>query len=202
VVILLNDEEIVLSVLNGHTQDYEVLVNRYKDKIYNLAYQFTCNRSDSEDLAQEIFIHVFSKLSSFKHQSSFSTWIHRITINKCNDWYRKNKNRVKQISLEDNPLSPNKHETKDHTYNPEQRLLKMERQRLVSAMVMELPEKYRTAIIMYHYQQLSAKEIAHILNIPKKTVDTRIYRGKKLLKRKLVDNNRQEEGVYAFGKMD
>ncbi len=200
--ILLNDEEIILSVLNGHIQDYEVLVNRYKDKVYNLAYQFTYNRPDSEDLAQEIFIHVFSKLSSFKHQSSFSTWIHRIAINKCNDWYRKNKNRVKQISLEDNPLGPNKYETKDHTYNPEQRLLKMERQRLVTAMVMELPEKYRTVIIMYHYQQLSAKEIACILNIPKKTVDTRIYRGKRLLKRKFMDNNHQEEGVYAFGKMD
>lgn len=200
-VILLNDEEIILSVINGRTEDYRLLVDRYKDKVYNLAYRFTLNTSDSEDLAQEIFLHIFRKLSSFRHRSSFSTWLYRIAINKCNDWYRKNKERVKQISLEDNPLGSTLYETKDHTYNPEQHLLRMEQQKLITAMVMELPEKYRTAIIMYHYQQLSAREIAHILNIPRKTVDSRIYRGKRLLKKKLINNN-QKEGAYAFGRMD
>ena len=84
----------------GDIAAFEQLVEAYQKKVFNLALRMTGNQDDAADLAQEAFIRVFKAISGFREQSSFSTWVYRITTNVCLDEIRKRKN-MKVISLDE-----------------------------------------------------------------------------------------------------
>lgn len=177
----MKDEDIIRLVLKGDSQMYSVLIDRYSGKVCSTAYSYTHNQEEARDLVQEIFIKVYNSLRSFKSDARFSTWLYRISVNCCIDWTRKNKSKNSMIALgyEDNDIL-------DHiagdTDTPEELILRQEHQEAVRKAVSDLPEIYKTVLILYYFEDLHIQEISSILDCPKKTIETRLYRAKSILK--------------------
>ncbi len=176
----MTDELIVEQVLRGNTHVFSEIVNRYKDKVFGMVYRFTNDYAEAQDLSQEVFITVFKNLHLFGEKAKFSTWLYRVGYNLCIDWTRKNKKRRKEAYVQDECL-----EMADEMYNLEDSIINSYKQKAVRKEINSLAEKYKTVIILYHYQGLSYEEIGEVLKVPVKTVESRLYRSRKLLKKSL-----------------
>jgi RNA polymerase sigma-70 factor (ECF subfamily) len=184
---LSEDSLLVEAIKAGHTQRFEELVDKYKDKIYNMARHMTGSPQEAQDLAQEIFLLIYRNIGSFQGKSSLSTWIYRISLNRCLDWQRK-KQRTSKFSF---PLfqSNREEDTGDlldrlpqHQPTPEEQVVKKEQIRELHKAIQSLPEKYQKVIILYHFQQMTYQEISEILDLPVRTIETRLYRGKQKIR--------------------
>jgi len=194
---VLQDEDIIRLVLNGHVDAYSILVDNYKNMVYDLCYKYTYDYNETQDLSQEIFLKVYRKLDSFKNSSSFSTWLYRVGVNTCIDWTRKNKNKKDIKSIDDDQYGE---KIPSLNKGPEDLAVDAEKNVILRSAILELPEKYRTVVILYNFKNLSCSEISVILDIPQKTVETRLYRAKKLLKEKLLKPCNGGEYVWNAAK--
>ncbi len=180
------DIELIKRALEGDQQAYYEILKRYRAPIYNLLYRMVRNKIDTEDLVQEAFIKAFSSLSSFNDDYAFSTWLYKIAINNCIDYFRKKK--LKTLPI-DRPIESKdgdiKRELPDASYRPDKNLLSKEKDELIENAIQNLPEKYRTAIILRHHEDKSYEEISEIMNIPLGTVKARIFRAREMLKKEL-----------------
>lgn len=173
----MTDEEIVKQVLNGNIHIFSEIVDKYKDYVFSLIYRFTYNCSEAEDISQEIFINIYKNLNKFHGGSKLSTWIYRISYNLCIDWYRKNKNKPPGISFDDIT------EPVDCNLSPEEKFLEHTKAVELHKSIMKLDKKYIDVLILFYYQELSYEEISAILDLPVKTVETQLYRGRNKLKK-------------------
>lgn len=179
------DEELIEKILKGKTELYEEIIKRYQNKVYSTVYSYVRDSEEAKDLTQEIFIKIYNNLSNFKNMSRFSTYLYRVAVNCCIDWTRKK--RLKTVSVmfyqEDSEIEIYEYIT-DLSCNPEQLLLKQENISIIRKEINNLPEIYRTIMIMFYFQDFSPQEIADILEILRKTVDTRLYRARNMLRTK------------------
>lgn len=175
------DADLVHRVRKGETRLFSELVARYQDPVFAMASRFVSTPGDAEDLAQEAFLRAFRGLEGFKGEARFSTWLYRITWNLCADWLRRHRRsgRGTQSSLDDAA------ELADGRVDLEQGLLVSEDKRKVREALDALDEKYRTVVVLLYYQKLSYEEIASVLEVPVKTVETRLYRARRILKENL-----------------
>lgn len=180
---MLSDQEMIQKIIAGETHMFSIFVDRYKDKVFNLVYRFTGDYSETEDICQEIFITAYKKLPSFKADARVSTWLYKVASNKCIDWYRSKKRKnfftffggTGQID-----------DVKADTPAPQEIYILNEEQKTLQNAVNKLDEKYRIVVVMFYYQHLSYRDIAAILELSVRTVETRLYRAKKILKSYLV----------------
>lgn len=170
------DENIIYELKVGNTKVFESVVDKYKGIIFSIAYKYTNDYNESQDLAQEIFLKIYKNIKSFKGECKFSTWITKISINTCLDYKRKDK--VKKINLFNDY-------NREIINTPEEEIMISEKQKTIHKLIYELPDIYKNVIIMYHFNEMPYKEICKALNIPQKTVETRLYRARKILKEKL-----------------
>lgn len=191
---------LVEAIKAGDVNRFEELVDKYKDNVYNMAFHMTGSSQEEQDLAQEIFLLIYKNISNFNGESALSTWIYRISLNRCLDWQRKQQRRSKFILP---ILYKNNEELNDPMENlstqqpgPEEQLLRNEQYQELHNGIKELPEKYQKVIILYHFQQMPYQRIAEILDIPARTVETQLYRGKQRLKEILT--KRIGKGVKAY----
>lgn len=178
---MVNDELLAAMARKGDLKAYEDLVQRYQHTVFNLASKMVNNREDALDIAQETFIQIYLALPGFRGESIFSTWLYRVASNKCLDFLRKKKVEKNKIvsSYEEDAL------VGDSRDSPEELAVRRDESRRVRKALDDLPRHYRIVIILHHYQQLRYKEIAEVLDQPVKTVATRLYRAKLILKKKL-----------------
>ncbi len=177
------DEILVKKTQGGDTAAYGELVRRYQDRVYGLVLKMF-SPEDARDVVQEIFIRVFRGLPGFNYQASFATWLYRISTNVCLDQLRR-RGREGQRLL---PLEMGDDEggcLRDNSPGPEEHLLDRERVGALKRAVQELPDGYRMALVLHHYQGLSYRQVAEAMGLPEKTVATRIHRAKKMLRKKL-----------------
>lgn len=183
----MNENDIIIEIQRGDTEMFSRIVDMYKNKVFAIAYKFTNDYNEAQDLSQEIFIKIFSYIPKFRFECSLSTWIYKIATNKCIDHKRKKKIQASSFNEEynqDKELDNNSIEN-----SPEEKLISDERHREVHRSIYNLPDIYKTVIIMYHLNELSYREIAKALDIPEKTVETRLYRARRLLKEELIKGN-------------
>lgn len=179
------DKILVDQAMAGDLTGFETLVSRHQGKVYSFIYRMVMSKEDASDLTQEVFLQVFRSLSSFKGEAKFSTWLYRIAANKSLDYLRRVKNNKPPESLETR-LEMTGSMTGSMSTNPEQIYLQEERVRRIRKMIADLPDRYRAALILFHYENLSYQQIAEALEVPVKTVATRLYRAKLILKEKLI----------------
>ena len=192
----LKDEEIIVLILKGKEQLYSELVLRYQNRLFSTIYHYTRDYEDAKDLAQEIFIKVYNNLHKYNNKASFSTWFYRIAVNSCIDWTRKRRLvTVSTFETDENEEIHILEHISDDTPSPEDVLLKEEYKTTIKNIVMDLPEIYKTVVILYYYEDFSPREISDILNIPKKTIDSRLYRARDILKSRITN---MEYGGGAF----
>jgi RNA polymerase sigma-70 factor (ECF subfamily) len=191
----MDESELVERARNGDREAFSCLVKKYEAKVFQLAYGLTRNRQAADDLAQEAFIKAYTGLPKFESRSAFGTWLYRITVNHAKDYLRRSKAR-KEVSLDD--LSPAVLADNDGPER-EARLRAREKTReLVLRMIGLLPEKYANILSLRDLQGRSYEEIAEVLNISPGTVDSRLHRARKLLRKRLEPSLRPQGGSHEL----
>lgn len=172
---MMNENECISAILNGDTEQYRQLVERYQSGLIIHCENITKNRHDGEDLAQDAFIKAYEKLSQFSSdKAAFSTWLYRIATNLCIDYMRRNKRKVPLKNIEER-LDATRSAYKDiETTDYVQRALKQ----------LE-PPKYATILKAYFWEGRSYDDIAKEYKTSTSTVGTWIRRAKHQLKEKL-----------------
>jgi RNA polymerase sigma-70 factor (ECF subfamily) len=146
------------------------------------------NMEDAEDVSQEIFITIHLNIVKFKEESSLSTWIYRITVNKCLEFIRKKK-RKKRFGIVKSIFSTDVEgviENHSDFMHPGIQLENQERAKILFKAIDLLPENQRTAYILHKIEQLSYTEIAQILSLSLSAVESLLFRGKQNLKQHLA----------------
>jgi RNA polymerase sigma-70 factor (ECF subfamily) len=179
------DETLAFETQQGNTDAFAVLVERHKGRVYRTLYQVVGDEQDAQDLAQEVFLKVYRSLAGYRGDAAFTTWLHRLTVNLALDWLRARKRRPLQVPLEPPPereLRPAPH-LASHAEGPEEAALRDERRQQLQTAIRELPDDYREVVLLYHFHHLSYQQIADRLEAPVRTIETRLYRAKQLLKK-------------------
>jgi RNA polymerase sigma-70 factor (ECF subfamily) len=172
-----SDEQIIENVRAGDTRQFAELVLRHQDTVFGMAKRFVESAADAEDIAQEAFLRVHRGLEGFKGDARFSTWLYRITWNLCTDWVRRHRKPGRaSVAIDDTS------DIEDGRAGIEEGLLDQEERRDVRRALAALDEKYRSVVTLLYYQKLSYEQIAEVLDVPLKTVETRLYRARKLLR--------------------
>lgn len=182
------DSQLVESFKRGNQKSFEHLVRKYKTTVFNTVYSMLGNTAEAEDTTQEIFLKVYSSLGSFKSKSSFSTYLYRITVNKCLDKLKKRKNQP--ISLENELNEEEQLRLKDifssDEKNIEDEIDRKELQETIRKILNSLPEKYRLVLTLKEIEGLSYKEMARIMKISVNKVKVWLFRARAKLKTKLL----------------
>lgn len=191
----MKERELVELSREGDAEAFAALVNKYRGKVYNLAFGLTQNREIADDLAQEAFIKAYFGLPKFKFRSEFGTWLYRITINLIKDYLRK-KERMRKFLTAD--IKENPFLQEDEAKRREKETIEEERRKFVHKFIRSLPEKYQAILSLRDLRGFSYQEIAKILKISPGTVDSRLHRARKMLRKKIEPFLRQKGGGYEM----
>jgi RNA polymerase sigma-70 factor (ECF subfamily) len=177
------------SLKNGDDRAFRQLIDLFSTKVYNLCLGILQDQQDAEDTTQEIFTTVFLSMGQFKGESKLSTWIYRISVNKCQEHIRK-KTRKKRFgfltTLEKTEIGDSS-TLKANFFHPGVALEEKERSAILFAAIDRLPENQRTAFSMHKLEGIPYEEIADILEVSLSSVESLIFRAKQNLKKLLGD---------------
>jgi RNA polymerase sigma-70 factor (ECF subfamily) len=196
-----SDETLIQRILDGDAYAFEQLVERYQQKVFNIAFRMSGNHEDALDLSQESFLRAYRALHRFKGQSAFSTWLFRIVNNTCIDALRKRKRQPLVVMSTDSSI-----ETEEGEYqiefpapegeNPEEQTLNKELREQVQLALSRLSEEHRLALVLRDIEGYSYEEIAELLELNIGTVKSRINRARVAIREEigsmeqLRENNR------------
>lgn len=181
------DVIIVSRVRSGDIDSFETLVAAYQNKIFSFIYRMVMSVEDARDLTQEVFLQAFRSLETFRGNAKFSTWLYRIAANKTLDFLRKNKSAGRLESID--VLGENVARAELPNNTPENIVLREEKIRKLRRLISGLPDKYRMTLVLFHYENLTYQQISDTLELPVKTVATRLYRAKLILRESLGGEN-------------
>lgn len=176
------DDSLVLQAKRGDGRAFEVLVKRYQRNVVALACRYGIDQSEALDVAQEVFIRAYRFLPTFRGDSSFYTWLYRITVNVSKQFQLAGKHRLlhRALSLDETELAEMETWLRDLN-NPETQLLTEEIYRAVRAALDALTEELRTALSLREFEGLSYSDIAKVMHCPVGTVRSRIFRARESL---------------------
>jgi len=178
----LNENKLIERASGGDPSAFNRLMEVHERRMYAVALRMCGNREDAQDCLQEAMLRIYRSISGFKGQSSFGTWVYRITMNTCLDELRrkKNKQNTSLDGLLDTGWSP-----QDESASPEKHAVQSETRRVLHQAIQDLPEDMRSAIVLRDIHGLSYEEIAQALDINVGTIKSRISRGRDKLREKL-----------------
>lgn len=163
------------------------LFQRYQKKIYSLAYRLMGNQEDAQDLVQDVFMRVYESAGQYQNRTPFSAWLYRVAVNLGIDRLRKRK-RERADSL-DIPASEDYNlavQLPDGDPSPEDLVVLQERKERIHSALAELDSHYRMILTLRDLEDFSYSEISAILGCSIGTVRSRLHRGRRLLKQKLI----------------
>ncbi|TSJ42388.1 RNA polymerase sigma factor [Fluviicola chungangensis] len=160
---------------------FELLYENYAKQVYNLALQYVRNVHDAEEITQDVFLGAYRSLDKFRNESNHSTWLYRITINKSLD-FLKAKKRKKRFFWFTGELTENDSIEFDH---PGVLIEYKEETAFIFSCIHELPDNQKTALILNKIEQLPLAEIAGIMELSPKAVESLVQRAKTNLSKKI-----------------
>ena len=182
----LTDEELIKEFQNGDVRAFDKIVHRYKDRLLNFIYRFINDIDRSEDLVQDTFIKLYTHRNSYQEIAKFSTWLYTIAANLARTELRKIKRRktfsITDLSYEDREFIISSTDDK-----PDEENLSNIFEKNVQFALAELPDNFKTIIILRDIQELSYDEISKIVKVPLGTVKSRINRGRVKLQELLIN---------------
>ena len=179
----MEEKELIRAAQKGSEEAFAALVEKYRIKMFNLAYSIIRDPDLADDLAQDVFIKAYVSLPKFKHQSGFGTWLYRIAVNASMDHLRKErkfktavcKARTSEQTVQDDEIV--KQEIEEE---------REERRKLLYQALRSLPEKHQVILTLRDIQGLPYREIADMLDISPGTVDSRLHRARQKLRKRLI----------------
>jgi RNA polymerase sigma-70 factor (ECF subfamily) len=169
-----------------YSEAFELLLSRYDDKVFHLAYSILGNRGLAEESAQDIFVRIWRALPAYRGLSSISTWVFAITRNTCLTALRRNR-KGGMLSLEEPGVLL---KVESHSAHSGRGPSGLDLPRLVA----QLPAKYRQVILLFYMEEKSYDEVAHLLGLPMGTVKTYLHRARKALAAAVMEANMEEGG--------
>jgi RNA polymerase sigma-70 factor (ECF subfamily) len=187
-----DDYALIKAFQNGENAAFDALVLRYKDRVFNLCLRFLGDYNEAEDIAQDVFVKAYNSLIKFRFESSFFTWLYRISVNSC-------KNRIKslefrfrksdaRIDISDDALQSLERENiADRPLNPASELENKETMKILQKAINSLPSDQKAVVILRDIQGLSYEEITDITGFKLGTLKSRLSRARNSLREKLGD---------------
>jgi RNA polymerase sigma-70 factor (ECF subfamily) len=180
-----DERELVERAARGDRDSFDVLVRRHQDRIFSVAYQIVRNREDALDVAQEAFAKAYVSLSSFKGESSFTTWVHRIVVNLSIDCLRRRR-RGEVATYDDRLAIPEDAEPGPAASDdPESALEARQVQALLARGLQLLPPVHRAVLVLREIEGLSYDEIARAVGCSLGTVMSRLFYARRKLQKVL-----------------
>ena len=174
----IKDEILIKNFQDGDTSAFDVLVNRYKDRIYNFIYRFVYDVDLAQDLTQDTFVKLFTHKNSYKEIAKFSTWLYTIAQNLAKTELRKKTRRqtyaVSDLSQEDREFAISSNDNVIHDKDSSIQNFDI----IMMDCLHQLSEEFKIMIILRDFQELSYDVISRIMEIPVGTVKSRINRGR------------------------
>lgn len=189
------DEQVIKAVLEGEIERYAELVTRYQRAAWKLAFSFVGNMEDAKDVSQNGFVKAYQHLGRFRRQAKFSTWLYRIIVNECKDWFKRRAAQPSTVSLvgEDDPESDGLFEVADPAQDPRQLVEGRELGRRLSGAMARLPMKQRTAFVLHHVHGLSLRDVSEVMGCRIGTVKAHLFRAAEQLRIRLERHVSLEE---------
>ncbi len=172
---------LVERALDGEEKAYAELMNRYRDAIYYMLLKMVSSSVDAEDLTIEAFGKAFKNLNQYTPKFAFSTWLFKIASNNCIDFIRKKRGNTISIDQGDEPSDSSPLSIQSGTLDPEENLIKKQKQKLLRDIVTQLKPRYRRLIELRYFKEYSYEEIAIELDLPLGTVKAQLFRARELL---------------------
>lgn len=170
------DQHYIDKVLQGETNAFAVLVDRYKNMIFTLAVQMVKNREEAEEVSQDTFIKIYNSLSKFKGDSKFSTWVYKVTYNTCLDRLKKNKKEDLNISIDE--FSAHLIKTMDNALSA---LEDKERKQTIQNCLNLLPRDENVLLTLFYFEDQSLEEIGKVMGITANNVKVKLFRSRQKL---------------------
>jgi RNA polymerase sigma factor (sigma-70 family) len=177
-------------VLSGRISAFSILVERYKDRTFNLAFRICGNREDAEEVAQDAFLKAFRSLKNFKRKSSFATWIYRIVYNTSVSQIRSKKKGV--LSLEDFPVDLQ--DFSDQTTSEEDAETEY-RNSLINFALQKINKEERALISLYYYEEMSIDDIYTVTGISKTNIKVRLFRARQKMV-DIIEKTKSKKPIY------
>ncbi|WP_306352519.1 RNA polymerase sigma factor [Flavobacterium sp. '19STA2R22 D10 B1'] len=172
----IDDQHYINQIIAGNSNEFPVLVNRYKDLVFTLAYKMVKNRELAEEISQDAFIKTYKSLHLFKGESKFSTWIYKVTYNTCLDYLKKGKKENTVVYIDD--YREHQGKTTDNFLND---LDENERNQKIQDCLHLLPSDEAFLMVLYYFDDLSLGEIAKIVDINANNIKIKLFRTRKKL---------------------
>ena len=170
------DQYYIDKTMQGDTQAFGVLVERYQDFIFTIVLRILKIKEEAEEVAQDAFIKAYESLSSFRGESKFSSWLYSIAYRKALDRLRKNKKYQASELLEE--VTEGNFEIIE---NALEYLQDRERKQIIQDCILQLPEEDAAIITFYYFEDQSVKEIAIITGLSEDNIKIKLYRSRKKL---------------------
>jgi RNA polymerase sigma-70 factor (ECF subfamily) len=151
-------------------QNFPHLVYQHQDSIFRLAYSYTKNHFDADDVTQNVLLQLYKTDKVFETEVHLKNWLMTVTVNHCKNLFRAPWRKHENLEDYANTLAFQDEDSKD-----------------LFCMVMGLDKKYRVTLLLHYYEGYTIREIAQIMSVPEKTVSTRLARGRKILKELLTE---------------
>lgn len=179
------DQTLLDLIRDGDEQAYGVLLDRHLERIHALAQRMLGNAADAEEVAQDAFLRAWQQIPNWQPGTAkFSTWLHRVAMNLCHDALRRRRD---SRPVED--IQPVSGEP-----GPEQLARRQDRSGRVQAALATLPERQREALVLSHYQELSQREAAAVLEISEEALESLLARGRRALRAALAEELEDLQG--------
>ena len=183
----LGDEELVALCQQGQGQYFDILVRKYMEKAFRIAFDFTRDKEEAKDLSQEAFLRAFSRIKQFDGRSSFYTWFYRLVVNLCLDYARR-KGRVRWQSLDGiTEENPERAELADRNGTPDEHAIAGEAKRRAESTLKSMSDKQRTAFLLRNHQGLPIADIAKVMKTTEATVRVYLHRAVAALRQSLLE---------------
>jgi RNA polymerase sigma-70 factor (ECF subfamily) len=187
----IQDSFLVREAQGGNRAAFEQLVHAHDQAVLRLAIRLTGSHSDAQEIYQEAFLKVYTKLGAFRHECSFSTWIYRIVTNVCLDHLRKNRNHRGHSALEMNVEGEeydvlNQVSDDRPANNPEQQLFRRELRAHILCALQRLTPRERIVFELNHFQGLNLRTVSEILNTSEGSIKSSLFRATRKLRFQLA----------------
>jgi RNA polymerase sigma-70 factor (ECF subfamily) len=186
-----SDSQLIARAQKGDEEAFTALFEAHKRRVYSLCLRMTGNTAAAEDLAQEAFLQLFRKISTFRGESAFSTWLHRLTVNVVLMHLRKKG--LQQISLDEPDSSQDEPVKRDYGDDDRRLTGSIDRIGLQNA-IAELPPGYRTVFVLHDVEGYEHNEIAEIMNCSVGNSKSQLHKARMKLRERLRHDRHPESG--------